>query len=79
MDGEGSSARRWARCAEPARKLANMSRICRIRDASGVYRAFYVAHLADSIVIFHAFAKKTQKTPPRDIELGKRRLKEMLL
>jgi len=27
---------------------------------------------------FHAFAKKTQKTPDREIELGKKRLKEML-
>jgi phage-related protein len=28
--------------------------------------------------MFHAFAKKTQKTPDREIELGKKRLKEML-
>jgi phage-related protein len=34
--------------------------------------------LADAVLIFHAFAKKTQKTPDREIVLGKKRLKEML-
>jgi phage-related protein len=45
------------------------------RDA---LRAFYVVKVADAVVIFHAFAKKTQKTPVREMELGKKRLKEML-
>ena len=42
------------------------------------YRAFYVTRVADAIVIFHAFVKKTRKTPEREIQLGKKRLKEML-
>lgn len=50
----------------------------RIRDAGGIYRAFYVTKVADAVLIFHAFVKKTQKTPDREIELGKKRLKEML-
>ena len=50
----------------------------RIRDSGGVYRAFYVVKVVDAVLIFHAFAKKTQKTPNREIELGKKRLKEML-
>ena len=50
----------------------------RIRDASGIYRAFYLVKLADSILIFHAFVKKTQKTPERELTVGKKRLKEML-
>jgi len=29
-------------------------------------------------LIFHAFAKKTQKTPPQEIALAQKRLKEML-
>jgi len=49
----------------------------RVRDRSGIYRAFYIVRLADAVVIFHAFAKKTQKTPDREIALGKKRLKEM--
>jgi phage-related protein len=34
--------------------------------------------VADAVLIFRAFAKKTRKTPDREIELGKKRLKEML-
>jgi phage-related protein len=50
----------------------------RIRDSVGVYRAFYLVKVADAVLIFHAFAKKTQKTPDREIQLGIKRLKEML-
>jgi phage-related protein len=50
----------------------------RIRDAAGSYRAFYVVKVADAVLIFHAFAKKSQKTPDRELELGRKRLKEML-
>ena len=50
----------------------------RIRDSSGAYRVFYYTRLAESILIFHAFSKKTQKTPPHEIALAQKRLKEML-
>lgn len=50
----------------------------RVRDSAGVYRVFYFVKRADVVLIFHAFAKKTQKTPDREIELGVKRLKEML-
>ena len=39
----------------------------RVRDRSGAYRVFYYTRLADSVLIFHAFAKKTQKTPQHEI------------
>jgi len=50
----------------------------RVRDRSGAYRVFYYTRLADSVLIFHAFAKKTQKTPPHEIALAQNRLREML-
>ena len=50
----------------------------RIRDRSGAYRVFYYTKLADSIVIFHAFVKKTRQTPTHEIALAQKRLKEML-
>jgi phage-related protein len=50
----------------------------RIRDSDGIYRAFYVVKVVDAVLIFHAFVKKTQRTPNREIDLGKKRLKEML-
>jgi phage-related protein len=45
---------------------------------SGIYRVFYYTKLADTILIFHAFAKKTEKTPQHEIFLAQQRLKEIL-
>jgi phage-related protein len=50
----------------------------RLRDRFGIYRVFYYTRLADSVLIFHAFAKKTPKTPPHEIAIAQQRLKEML-
>jgi phage-related protein len=50
----------------------------RIKDRSGVYRAFTYRKSKAGVLIFHAFQKKTQKTPDHEIELGKKRLKELL-
>ena len=35
------------------------------------YRVIYVASFKEGIYILHAFAKKTQRTPKRDIELAR--------
>jgi phage-related protein len=45
----------------------------RVRDASGAFRAIYVAKFADAIYVLHAFQKKTQKTRKEDIELAAKR------
>jgi phage-related protein len=50
----------------------------RVKDRSGTYRVFYYTRWADSVLIFHAFTKKTQKTPSHEIALARNRLKEML-
>ncbi|MBV9887059.1 MAG: type II toxin-antitoxin system RelE/ParE family toxin [Acidobacteria bacterium] len=50
----------------------------RLRDRSGIYRAFYFTRDLRGILIFHAFVKKSQSTPAHDLEMGRRRLKEML-
>lgn len=50
----------------------------RVKDRTGAYRAFYFARLARAVLIFHAFEKKTAKTPPHEIALARNRLKEML-
>lgn len=39
---------------------------------------FYLARLADEVLVFHAFVKKTEKTPKNEIDAGKKRLKELL-
>lgn len=42
------------------------------------YRVFYVAKFTEAIYVLHAFVKKTQKTPQRDIELGNARYKALI-
>ncbi len=49
----------------------------RVRDASGAVRVFYATGKIDAILVFHAFEKKSRKTPMREIELARRRLKEV--
>jgi phage-related protein len=49
----------------------------RIRDAQGAYRVIYVATFADAIHVLHAFQKKAQKTPQRDIDLAATRLRQL--
>lgn len=48
----------------------------RIRDDSGAYRVIYLATLPEAVLVLHAFQKKTQATPRRDIELAASRLRE---
>jgi len=64
--------------SRPMASIASGVEELRVRDRSGAYRVFYYTKLADSVLIFHAFAKKTQKTPPHEMALAQKRLKEML-
>jgi phage-related protein len=50
----------------------------RIKDASGIYRVFYIIQSHQGIFIFHGFKKKTQQTPHSEIETAKKRLKLFL-
>lgn len=48
----------------------------RVREASGAFRIIYLARLPDRVLVLHAFQKKTQATPQKDIDLAARRLRE---
>lgn len=50
----------------------------RFRDARGIQRVFYYTRLEAAILVFHAFVKKSRATPPPEIRLAGKRLKEML-
>lgn len=45
--------------------------------ALGEWRIVYVAKFDDAVYVLHAFQKKTQKTQRDDIELAKRRYKQL--
>jgi phage-related protein len=64
--------------SRPMPSVASGVEELRVKDRSGAYRVFYYTKLADSILIFHAFGKKTEKTPLDEIGLAQIRLKEML-
>jgi len=49
----------------------------RVRGEDGGYRAFYYTASPRGVLVFHAFVKKTQRTPPLEIELGRKRFKEI--
>ena len=46
--------------------------------AEGEYRVFYVAKFEDAVYVLHVFAKKTRKASSLDVELGKKRYRELL-
>lgn len=50
----------------------------RVKDSENQYRAFYYVKVKERILVFHSFIKKSEKTLKREIDLGKRRLKELL-
>jgi phage-related protein len=49
----------------------------RAKGREGIGRAFYCTVVAQRIVILHAFIKKTEQTPQRELETARARLKEV--
>jgi phage-related protein len=50
----------------------------RIRDESGIYRVMYTARVADAVYILHAFQKKTMQTSKQDMEIARKRFKQLM-
>jgi phage-related protein len=50
----------------------------RPRGRSGIGRAFYCFLVGKRIVVVHAFVKKTQQTPDKELKLARKRAKELL-
>lgn len=48
----------------------------RSKFSSNIYRIFYFIRKENKLVLLHGFKKKTQKTPPSEIELAKRQLQD---
>ena len=64
--------------ARPMATIAIGAYELRVKDADSIYRVFYYLKSAEGILVFHAFAKKTQTTPQKEIETAKKRLWEIL-
>lgn len=50
----------------------------RPRGRAGIGRAFYCFLAGRRILVLHAFVKKSQQTPDRELKLARKRLKEVL-
>jgi phage-related protein len=59
------------------RVAAGVSEI-RVKAEDGSYRVFYYTASSRGVLVFHAFTKKTQRTPPLEIDLARKRLSEVL-
>ena len=46
--------------------------------ADGEFRVIYIAVFDEAVYVLHAFQKKTRKTAKTDIDLAKRRFKELM-
>jgi phage-related protein len=64
--------------SKPMKSIHSKAHELRVKDKKDAYRVIYVLSIQDQILIPHAFTKKTQKTPQKEIELSIKRLKEML-
>ena len=49
----------------------------RLKAAEGIARVFYCTVFGRNIVMLHQFTKKTDKAPPRELAVARRRLKEL--
>jgi phage-related protein len=49
----------------------------RIKGAEGIARVFYCTVVDRRIVILHQFVKKTDRTPHKELEIARRRMKEV--
>ena len=60
---------------KPLKAVGPGVREVRIREESGAFRVVYLATVAETVLVLHAFQKKTQQTAQRDIDLAANRLK----
>lgn len=50
----------------------------RVKGKEGIARVFYGTLAAQRIVMLHVFIKKSQKTPPKELDIARRRFREVL-
>ncbi|HEO65288.1 MAG TPA: type II toxin-antitoxin system RelE/ParE family toxin [Spirochaetes bacterium] len=50
----------------------------RIKDFKGIYRIIYFANMGKEFVLLHGYVKKTNKTPIKELEIARKRMKEVI-
>jgi phage-related protein len=62
---------------KPMPSIGKGVREIRVWEQDGTFRVIYVVKSSKAVFVLHAFVKKSQATPKRDIELARRRFKEV--
>ncbi len=72
----GSAKRDLVTCSPDVCRVAGreLERV----HVDGEPRVFYVATFPEAVYVLHVFEKKSRKTSPRDLVLGKQRYQAML-
>lgn len=63
---------------KPMKTIGPGVREIRIADAGGQFRVIYVAKFEEAVYVLHAFTKKTQKTPQRNLDMAAARYKALV-
>ncbi len=62
---------------KPMPSIGKGVREIRTRTKEGAFRTIYVVPIRDTLFVLHAFQKKSQKTPKKDLETAAYRLKRL--
>jgi phage-related protein len=49
----------------------------RLKGQEGIARVFFCTLVGKRVMMLHSFIKKTQKTPQRELEIARQRMKEV--
>jgi len=63
---------------KPMRSIGPGVKEIRIRDVTGAFRVIYLATLADAVYVLHCFQKKSEQTSNKDIQLARKRYKDLM-
>ena len=63
---------------KPMKSIGTGVKEIRIKDEEGIFRVIYLVKYLDLVHVLHAFQKKTQQTSKSDLDLAKKRLKQLI-
>ena len=63
---------------KPMRSVGAGVKEIRIRDVAGAFRVIYLATFADAVYVLHCFQKKSEQTSGKDIDLARKRFKDLM-
>ena len=62
---------------KPMPSVGTGVRELRVRGPDNQYRALYITTIGEMVYVLHVFVKKSQKTLQKDLEIARKRLREI--